>query len=236
MKLDVTFTETDQKFQPDFGQVFNVSDGGFERGYDKGYGEGETAGYDKGYGEGYAEGGEAARQVKFSPTGMAYVPDVVVVLPDTYKVLGGSVGTSADPEYKNYPARSAVFNAPGVIEGYAPEVIATSGHYPFAESPKVATLRKIVAPKCTRLKGGYYAYKQTELVSVQFGSIGYPVTLIGSAGGFTNCTNNKLVIEIYVDAISIADIPVEVTQYAPWGATNATVIYRNATTGEVITA
>lgn len=179
--------------------------------------------------------GQSAPEIAFSSTGIAYVKDVVVVLPDTYKVLGSSVGGSADPEFQDYPQRSNVFSTVGITEGYAPEVVATSGHYPFTGVTAVATLKKIVAPKCTRIKSGYLAYRQTALTYVQFGSVGHPVTTIDGSTGFNGCTNTELVIEIYVDAAALADIPEAVTQYAPWGATNATIIYRNSTTGEVIT-
>ena len=39
MKFSVSFKASRQAFTPDFGKVYNVSDGGFERGYEAGYGE-----------------------------------------------------------------------------------------------------------------------------------------------------------------------------------------------------
>lgn len=44
MKIDVKFSEQTASFDPDFGEVHDVSDGGFERGY--------VAGYDAGFAEG----------------------------------------------------------------------------------------------------------------------------------------------------------------------------------------
>lgn len=73
------------------------------------------------------------------------------------------------------------------------------------------------------------------LVDITLGKIGTPVisTLYGNA--FTGCKNNEgLIITVYVDAATIADAQA-VTGAPPWGAANATVIYRNSTTGEVIT-
>lgn len=174
-------------------------------------------------------------EIQFSPSGSAYT-ELVVTLPEDYIVIGGQVGTSADSEFNKYPKITKCFATYGVIEGYAPEVVATSGHYPFTDANN-PLLQKIVAPKCTRLKGGtaYYAYKVTDLTYVQLGSIGYPVTLIESTQGFSGCTNASLIIEIYVDAATLSAIPVEVTGKAPWGATKATIVYRNSTTGEVIT-
>lgn len=40
MKIDVTFSEISREFTPEFGEIHNVSDGGFERGYAAGYEEG----------------------------------------------------------------------------------------------------------------------------------------------------------------------------------------------------
>lgn len=178
---------------------------------------------------------QGSAEIKFNKTGQAYA-ELVATLPNDCLAIGGNVGSSADAEFKNYPQRTKCFATYGVIEGYAPEVVATSGHYPFTDANN-PLLQKIVAPKCTRLKNGtaYYAYKVTDLTYVQLGSIGYPVTLIESTQGFSGCTNASLVIEIYVDAATLSAIPAEVAGNAPWGATKATVIYRNSTTGEVIT-
>lgn len=60
MNLDVTFEESKQSFAPQFGEVHNITDGGYEKGYDEGkeagYTEGETVGYEKGFTEGEAKG------------------------------------------------------------------------------------------------------------------------------------------------------------------------------------
>lgn len=54
------FKENNVSFKPAFGEIYQVSDGGYERGYEagynKGYDEGETTGYDKGHNEGEVEG------------------------------------------------------------------------------------------------------------------------------------------------------------------------------------
>lgn len=52
MKLDIKFLEGGQSLKAMFGEVCNLSDGGFE----KGYAAGEMAGYAKGHAEGYAKG------------------------------------------------------------------------------------------------------------------------------------------------------------------------------------
>jgi len=60
MKLDLQFSESDQKFNLNFGQYQDLTDGGFERGYNSGYSigytEGETDGFDKGLEQGYNKG------------------------------------------------------------------------------------------------------------------------------------------------------------------------------------
>lgn len=51
MILDIQFTENNQLFNTTFGEVHNVSDGGYERGYEKGYEEGFDDGFDDAYRE-----------------------------------------------------------------------------------------------------------------------------------------------------------------------------------------
>lgn len=75
----------------------------------------------------------------------------------------------------------------------------------------------------------------TELKSVQLGSIGYPVTSI-DALAFEGCSNEKITFTIYVASTTLALIPRGVAGNSPFGAVNATIIYKNSTTGEVITA
>ena len=67
------------------------------------------------------------------------------------------------------------------------------------------------------------------------GNINVPVTRMANYV-FSDCIQNNLTITVYVNATTLADIPTDVTSTAPWGATNATIIYRNSTTGEVITS
>ena len=55
MKLDVKFVESNQSFKTEFGEVQNISDGGYERGYAAGYAEGREDGYAVGYKDAYNE-------------------------------------------------------------------------------------------------------------------------------------------------------------------------------------
>ena len=62
------------------------------------------------------------------------------------------------------------------------------------------------------------------LTTVQLGSIGYPIASIGSYA-FNLCTQEGLTITVYVtpDTQPLAN--------SPWGATNATIVYKSAVDG-----
>ena len=98
------------------------------------------------------------------------------------------------------------------------------------QSPSLKTL---ILPKL-QYGGHYWARNATALEKVQLGSIGYPVTYLGNYF-FYKDTQNNLTITVYVDATTLSGITSGVKGTAPWGATNATVIYRNSNTGEIIT-
>ena len=78
-------------------------------------------------------------------------------------------------------------------------------------------------------------YGCTSLKCVQYGSIGNPMTRL-SDGRLLRGTSHEFDLIIYVDAEKIEDIPADITDSAPWGNANVNIIYRNSTTGEVITA
>lgn len=56
MRFEVEFQLSNQNLTANFGEVHNVSDGGYERGYAKGHTDGLEQGYDDGRTAGYAEG------------------------------------------------------------------------------------------------------------------------------------------------------------------------------------
>lgn len=74
-----------------------------------------------------------------------------------------------------------------------------------------------------------------KLQTVTLGSVGVAVSSMYNRA-FRDCTNPNLIITIYVDAATLADIPADVSGSSPFGAVYATIIYKNSTTGEVITA
>ena len=94
-------------------------------------------------------------------------------------------------------------------------------------------LREVYLPKCTGLwLGNTHTFSDTpSLEKVSIGSIGCPVTRM-DAGSFRT---PPITLEIFVDATTIAEIPTLITNNVPsaWNV-DATVIYRNSTTGEVI--
>ena len=93
-------------------------------------------------------------------------------------------------------------------------------------------LETLLLPKL-QYGGHYWARGSTNLKTVQLGSVGFPIT--GGIGSlfFRDCTQTGLTITVYVDATTLADAKTK-TGAPPWGATNATIIYRNSITGEVI--
>lgn len=72
MKVYVKFSESNQSFNANFGEIHNISDGGYEKGYAAGYETGNTEGYtnghtdgvEQGYNAGYAEGEESRYSVE----------------------------------------------------------------------------------------------------------------------------------------------------------------------------
>lgn len=79
----------------------------------------------------------------------------------------------------------------------------------------------------------------TALEDAVFGSIGHPITQLKPTSGndllFNGCTQAGLTITLYVNASALADVPADVKTYAPWGATNATIVYRSSVDGSVLT-
>ena len=98
------------------------------------------------------------------------------------------------------------------------------------QSPSLKTL---ILPKM-QYGGHYWARQASGLEKVQLGSIGYPVTSLGNYF-FYRVTQDNLEITVYVDAESVSSIVSTVAGTKPWGATNATIIFRSSKTGDIIT-
>lgn len=81
-------------------------------------------------------------------------------------------------------------------------------------------LEKAILPKVTGLSGNNAFNYCTALKTVQLGSVGHPVSSL-AANTFLNCTQSGLTITIYTTGGAALS-------GAPWGATNATIIYKEA--------
>lgn len=95
-------------------------------------------------------------------------------------------------------------------------------------------LKTVNLPRCTGMwLGNTHTFgANPALEKVTLGSVGVSVTRM-DAGSFAS---PAVTLELYVDAETIADIPDLIKNYLPgqWNS-EATIIYRNSTTGEVIT-
>ncbi len=167
--------------------------------------------------EGIEAGGGGA-EAFYTPAGKCYVEHMHI----TGMVANANIGILSSL-YENAVNLKSVVMEGGNISGKG-----SSSTFSGCTSLVSAVLKNVTAY-------GHYTFRNcTLLESVQLGSVGFPVTTIGSPYTFMGARQNP-VVTIYVDATTIADIPTDVTANAPWGATNATIIYRNSATGEVIT-
>lgn len=151
-------------------------------------------------------------ELLFTASGAIYVEELVV--PETVTALN-----------------SGVYNINGFKSITALGVTELKGHYCFGGAWN--SLEVLICPRLTSWPGNYWC-RGGNLKEVQAGSIGYPVTAMLNAKGFDLNSRSDLVITIYVDATTLAEVPTEVSSYSPFGATNATIVYRNSITGEVI--
>lgn len=110
-----------------------------------------------------------------------------------------------------------------VIQGGANQSIFSDSSIVTLELPSLQRNNTYIAEGCEKLQ------------TVTLGSVGVAVSSIYGRA-FRYCTDPNLTITIYVDAATLADIPTDVSGSSPFGAVNATIIYKNSTTGEVITA
>ena len=73
MKLDVKFAANDKVIKSNFGEIYEVSDGGYDRGYNDGYKVGKEDGFGNGYNLGYDEGMEAGYNKAESENPLPYI-------------------------------------------------------------------------------------------------------------------------------------------------------------------
>lgn len=75
----------------------------------------------------------------------------------------------------------------------------------------------------------------TALEEITIGNVGKPMGGNRIASNIFETCSSLSLITFYVNAETLADVPSNLTSNQPFGAANATVVYRSATTGEVIT-
>lgn len=105
------------------------------------------------------------------------------------------------------------------------QVLGGANIEPFSDCP---SLKRLVLPNFTN-SNTTLAKNTPQLQEVELGSIGNSVTALYS-GSFSNDTQYGLTITVFV-----ADSTTIPLANAPWGAKNATIVYRSSSTGEVRT-
>ena len=167
--------------------------------------------------EGYEPSGDP---MLYTEHGVGYSQYMVI---DSERIIGGAwynANELISLELTNWNPTSA--NDLKLADG-------TSANDTFRSS----SLKTLILPKL-QYGGHYWARYSTALETVQLGSIGFPVTSLGNYF-FYGDTQENLEITVYVNAKTLSAITSGVKGTAPWGAKNATVIYRNSDTGEIIT-
>ena len=114
-------------------------------------------------------------------------------------------------------------NGMDVLEELELPNLVSLGNYALSASTSTAgsssPLKVIDLPKIQTI--GTYAFRyRSTLESVTLGSVGNPVTSIGS-NAFNSCTQSTLTITVYTsDGTALSG--------SPWGATNANVVFKTA--------
>lgn len=101
---------------------------------------------------------------------------------------------------------------------------ATAPGYTFAYC---TGLIKLELPDIANVPNNFASYCPA-LEQIILGAVNKPITGIG-ANAFAGCTQSGLTITVYVTPGT------QPLSNSPWGATNATIIYRSSVTGDIIT-
>ena len=149
--------------------------------------------------------------------GVWYPPNIDIEINDSYRDMPSNLYRYADHLVSARLAKLTVIQGGWNSSTFSDSSIVT------LELPSLQSNNSYIAARCKNLQ------------TVILGSVGVAVSSMYYRA-FDNCTNPNLIITIYVDAATLADIPADVSGNSPFGAVNATIIYKNSTTGEVITA
>jgi hypothetical protein len=90
--------------------------------------------------------------------------------------------------------------------------------------------------KMSYLTGGWMFSGCSSLKSVTIGNIDKPFAANDILANRFEGNSSIETVTFYVNAETMEDVPANLINRQPFGAPNATIIYRNSTTGEVITA
>ena len=110
---------------------------------------------------------------------------------------------------------------------------ATTTNAPGNQFRGASNLKTVNLPKaCHFYATAFRDCKKLE--TVELGSIGYPV--VATRGTMFQNDTQAFTITMYVNASTLAEAQAiaDVGALAPWGATNATIIFKSSTTGEVL--
>lgn len=154
--------------------------------------------------------------IYYTRAGACYVPNMIIE-PSDGIYNASTLGSRY--QYADYLETVEIPNI--VLSGSVSNVFA------FCSSLRTAKVAKVTN------YGHYWFRNCTALETVQLGLLGYPVTNMTTLV-FSGDTQTNLTITIYVDATTFAELPTTISNNSPFGATNATIVYRNSTTGEVI--
>jgi hypothetical protein len=102
-----------------------------------------------------------------------------------------------------------------------------------------AKLRSIKFPRINAVQNYFIRQQAVSSVieEIQLGSIGYPFTTLANNWNYGN-NRTGCTITFYVDATTIAEAQTAITNWGQYGGqntSNCTLVFRNSTTGEVIT-
>jgi hypothetical protein len=149
-------------------------------------------------------------------------PDATVGYDFSFRALPALTSLSL-PELTSAPSGSFIYQNPKITTLSIPKLTTAPTYTAYGNTALTdLSLPRVVFSSGTNPLGG-----NPSLTTCQLGSIGYAVTAL-SGTTFSNMTQEGLTITIYVtpDTQPLAN--------SPWGATNATIVYRSAVDGSVL--
>lgn len=185
--------------------------------------------------------------IYYTYDGLAYQPDTMFedlsnsercILNGIYLILTNNLGHPNNniPYLKSFTAKSNA-NILTVYSSNRPfgNNSTYGGTVGYPDLEKVELIGKFSTDGSTscRLFSRVNAPKLNQII---FGGIGFPcVELKSTALAYASTFGSNLTVTVYVNSNSVAEISADIKAAAPWGFTTATIVYRNSTTGDVLT-